>query len=121
MGDLETQKCLGLLGTHDGGVTAVKTFRRVVTLPDTGDGVVTIDVADFDRKKAFGHLADGSLRVWDMRQSKEPLVKLESHMGAVTAAHVNFDLECAASASLDGTIKVWSLNPAECMLNLEGH
>lgn len=96
-------------------------MRRIATLPETNGRITTIRGVDFQKKLVVGSLSDGTILLWDLRNTAQTRAALQGHLGAVNAAHVDFNSMRVVSGSLDSTVKVWDLQTSICLGTLIGH
>ena len=73
-----------------------------------------------DRQVAFLGLADGTLKVWHLKQKVE-LFTLSGHTKQISAVTITPDEQRIISSSFDGTIRVWELETGRQLFALQSH
>ncbi|MCA9092048.1 MAG: protein kinase [Planctomycetaceae bacterium] len=133
-----------IIGTHEGGATAVACTSMAPYAAFTGGQDATIKIWSIPDGKQIGEMRghtegpiqslelspdetlllssaeDGTVRIWDVKSRTEKLVFRE-HTGWVATARFSPDGTMVASAGEDQVIRIWDVETGEELRTLKGH
>lgn len=96
---------------------AIKTRIGMYSLCELHDGTIATGSSQCPPDQTQWSYA---IRIWDLKNKKHPIQRLEGHEGAVSSLDV-MDDGTLVSASSDHTVKLWNVETGACLQTMKHH